>query len=52
MTPPPRDELTTTVFDALQNLVPTQKATFLLDTALALIAVGQCVYSTEELATG
>ncbi|KAJ3882029.1 hypothetical protein F5051DRAFT_69642 [Lentinula edodes] len=41
MTPPPRDELTSTVFDALQNLVPTQKATFLLDTALALIAVGQ-----------
>ncbi|KAJ3849488.1 hypothetical protein EV368DRAFT_75675 [Lentinula lateritia] len=41
MTPPPRDELTSTVLDALQNLVPTQKATLLLDTALALIAVGQ-----------
>jgi hypothetical protein len=42
---PPPDELTTTVFDALQNLVPTRKATFLLDTALALIAAGQ--YSAQ-----
>ncbi|KIK66352.1 hypothetical protein GYMLUDRAFT_239320 [Collybiopsis luxurians FD-317 M1] len=38
---PPQDELTSAVFDALQNLVPSRKATFLLDTALALIAAGQ-----------
>ncbi|KAF9074356.1 hypothetical protein BDP27DRAFT_1416242 [Rhodocollybia butyracea] len=39
--PAPQDELTSAVFDALQNLVPTRKATFLLDTALNLIAAGQ-----------
>ncbi|KAF5342852.1 hypothetical protein D9757_014921 [Collybiopsis confluens] len=38
---PPQDELTSTVFDALQSLVPSRKATFLLDAALALIAAGQ-----------
>ncbi|KAE9401840.1 hypothetical protein BT96DRAFT_1017942 [Gymnopus androsaceus JB14] len=41
LTSPPQDELTSTVFDALQNLVPTRKATFLLDTALTLTAAGQ-----------
>lgn len=37
------DELTTTVYDALNSLSPTHKANFLLDTALALIQSGQCV---------
>ncbi|KAJ3770498.1 hypothetical protein FB446DRAFT_744112 [Lentinula raphanica] len=36
-----QDELTNTVFHALQNIVPARKATFLLDTALDLIAAGQ-----------
>ncbi|KAL0065624.1 hypothetical protein AAF712_007402 [Marasmius tenuissimus] len=39
--PSPQDELTATVFDAVQSLPPERKANFLLDTALALIAAGQ-----------
>lgn len=35
------DELTTTVFGALQQLNQLRKASFLLDTALALIDAGQ-----------
>ena len=37
------DELTATIFEALQVLPQTNKANFLLDTALALIESGQCV---------
>ncbi|ESK82186.1 hypothetical protein Moror_14458 [Moniliophthora roreri MCA 2997] len=36
-----QDELTSTVFDAVQLLPSTKKANFLLDTALALIEAGQ-----------
>ncbi|KAF9262077.1 hypothetical protein L218DRAFT_945606 [Marasmius fiardii PR-910] len=36
-----QDELTTTVFDAVQSLPPEKKANFLLNTALALIDEGQ-----------
>ncbi|KAJ3988370.1 hypothetical protein F5890DRAFT_1492186 [Lentinula detonsa] len=36
-----QDELTSTIFHALQNIVPVRKATFLLDTALDLVAAGQ-----------
>ncbi|KAG7087801.1 hypothetical protein E1B28_013742 [Marasmius oreades] len=39
--PSPQDELTTTVFDAIQSLPTQRKANFLLDTALALIDEGQ-----------
>ena len=37
------DELTSTVFGAIQQLNQHRKATFLLDTALALIDAGQWV---------
>ncbi len=37
----PHDELTSTVFGAIQALPPTRKANFLLDTSLALIEAGQ-----------
>ncbi|KAF8647574.1 hypothetical protein AX16_006613 [Volvariella volvacea WC 439] len=43
--PVPADELTTTVFGALQTLPTHRKANFLLDTALALIEAGQ--YGSE-----
>ncbi|EEB90907.1 hypothetical protein MPER_10826 [Moniliophthora perniciosa FA553] len=36
-----QDELTATVFDAVQLLPPTKKAKFLLDTACAFIEAGQ-----------
>ncbi|KAH9476900.1 hypothetical protein JR316_0010816 [Psilocybe cubensis] len=39
--PPPRDELTSTVCNAVQQLTRNRKANFLLDTALALIEAGQ-----------
>ncbi|KAK7045361.1 hypothetical protein VNI00_007610 [Paramarasmius palmivorus] len=39
--PVPQDELTATVFDAVQLLPSIRKAKFLLDTALALIEAGQ-----------
>ncbi|KAK0200681.1 hypothetical protein DFS33DRAFT_1386599 [Desarmillaria ectypa] len=39
--PGPQDELTSTVFGAVQALPPSRKATFLLDTSLALIESGQ-----------
>ncbi|TFK63628.1 hypothetical protein BDN72DRAFT_902245 [Pluteus cervinus] len=39
--PPPHDELTSTVFGAIQALSASRKANFLLDTALSLIEVGQ-----------
>lgn len=38
-----QDELTATVFGAVQSLSNTRKANLLLDTALALIGSGQCV---------
>ena len=38
------DELTSTVFGAIQQLNQHRKASFLLDTALALIDAGQLVY--------
>jgi hypothetical protein len=37
----PHDELTSTVFGAIQQLNQHYKANFLLDTALALIDAGQ-----------
>ena len=37
------DELTTTISDALGSLPLLNKASFLLDTALALIEAGKCV---------
>ncbi|KAF8900469.1 hypothetical protein CPB84DRAFT_1815399 [Gymnopilus junonius] len=40
-TPAPQDELTSTVYDAVQQLNKHRKADFLLDTALALIDAGQ-----------
>lgn len=39
--PGPQDELTSTVFGAVQAMPPSRKATFLLDTSLALIESGQ-----------
>jgi hypothetical protein len=38
-----RDELTSTVFEAVQYLPAIRKAGFLLDTSLALIEAGQYV---------
>lgn len=37
----PQDELTSTVFDAVQSLNQSRKADFLLDTSLALIEAGR-----------
>lgn len=45
---PPQDELTSTVFDALQLLPATRKANFLLDTALSLIDAGKYVSSNQD----
>lgn len=39
--PGPQDELTSTVFGAIQALPQSRKANFLLDTALSLIEAGQ-----------
>ena len=43
------DELTSTVFGAIQQLNQHRKASFLLDTALALIDAGQWVVTTFAL---
>ncbi|KAF8991309.1 hypothetical protein BDQ17DRAFT_1255018 [Cyathus striatus] len=48
MTPPPQDELTHTVFDALQSLSPLVKANFLLDSALKKIEAGQYGQEVEN----
>lgn len=55
----PPDELTTTVYDALHSLSQSNKASFLLDTALSLIQVGRYVgtlfedlYLTREFSYG
>ena len=40
------DELTSATWEAIQSLPATRKASFLLDTSLALIESGQCVVST------
>lgn len=40
-TPGSQDELTATVFGAIESLSPLRKANFLLENALALIEAGQ-----------
>ncbi|KAF8890753.1 hypothetical protein BD779DRAFT_1622465 [Infundibulicybe gibba] len=46
--PTPQDELTSTVFDAVQSLPHSRKANFLLDTALELIDSGQYGQGVEN----
>jgi hypothetical protein len=47
-TPIPQDELTSTICGAVQQLNHHKKANFLLDTSLALIETGQCVYMSVD----